>query len=467
MTRTQTSERGSRSASGTKSARTSSQGKYILIGLLFVIALAIPINLNLAGIRFTAYRLFLVLMFVPLFIGWRNGDFGKIIKADTFFFVAAIWGALTLLVAGVGNTIEAAGVFIIEFFGAYMLGRYAVRNTHDHIRILKMFLWVLVAMLPFAAIEIQTGTSVPLAILDSVFSVHAQATNDPRMGMERAQVIFEHPIHYGVFAASSFGFCLYTLYSGRGPLLVAFAVTVSLLSTLFSVSTGAYMMVSIQLIFVVYELATRNIQNRWTLFGIGFLIFYIILEIGTERTPFHWIVNNLSFSSGSAYNRIRIFEWGMVNIRENPIFGLGLGDWKREAFMSNSADNFWILMTMRHGIPMFILLSTAMIMIIRGIGLAPLQGKQANALRAGYLISMGGLLIGGTTVHYWNVLFVYLMFLVGTGVWMTEVTADSQQPEDLGETSKRRSTERTRRRESPRRDVPLTRKGTQKGSRRM
>jgi len=407
--------------------------KHALIGVLFIVAMALPANLDLGGIRFTAYRLWLVLAFLPLFFAWVSGKYGKVGAPDILFLLAGLWGAMTLIVAGYGNTLEASGIFFLELFGAYLLGRAAVRSGQDHRRVLRTLFWILAFFLPFAMIEIRTGTSVPLQFLSKFLSVHAQAWNEPRMGMERAQVIFEHPIHYGVFAASAFGFCLYSLSSGRGWMFAVLAVSVSLLSTLFSVSTGPYMMLGFQLGLVLYDQITRNLPNRWRIFAIGSAIFYIILEIGTYRTPFHWIVNNLSFSTGSAYNRIRIFEWGLVNIRENPIFGIGLGDWKRESFMSSSADNFWILITMRHGIPFLLLFSIATILIIRRVGRANITNKADLRLRAGYLISMGGLIIGGFTVHYWNVLFVYLMFLLGSGGWMfsappTEATREDDDP---------------------------------------
>ena len=47
-----------------------------------------------------------------------------------------------------------------------------------------------------------------------------------------------------------------------------------------------------------------------------------------------------TFSTTSAYNRIIIFEYGSAEVMRNPIFGIGLGDWIRPVWMSDSMDNF-------------------------------------------------------------------------------------------------------------------------------
>ena len=47
-----------------------------------------------------------------------------------------------------------------------------------------------------------------------------------------------------------------------------------------------------------------------------------------------------------------------------------------------------------------------------------MEGPLANACRAGLLTSLTGIVVVGVTVHYWNTMLVYVMFLVGSGMWM-------------------------------------------------
>ena len=47
------------------------------------------------------------------------------------------------------------------------------------------------------------------------------------------------------------------------------------------------------------------------------------------------------------------------------------------------------------------------------------RDKELNRFRMGWLAIMVGLAVSGVTVHFWNALFAYFFFLIGTGVWMT------------------------------------------------
>ena len=47
------------------------------------------------------------------------------------------------------------------------------------------------------------------------------------------------------------------------------------------------------------------------------------------------------------------------------------------------------------------------------------QGSTAS-LAKGWLVSLAGLLVAGTTVHLWDQLLVLLFFALGAGVWMLE-----------------------------------------------
>ena len=48
--------------------------------------------------------------------------------------------------------------------------------------------------------------------------MHADTLAQPRWGLERAQTVFPHPIHFGVFCASVLGLAFYSLEAGRNLL---------------------------------------------------------------------------------------------------------------------------------------------------------------------------------------------------------------------------------------------------------
>jgi hypothetical protein len=83
---------------------------------------------------------------------------------------------------------------------------------------------------------------------------------------------------------------------------------------------------------------------------------YVGIDLFSTKTPFHVFVNYFTFSKQSAYNRILIFEYGTAEVARHPVFGIGLGDWERPVWMSDSMDNFWLVTAVRYGVPALFLL---------------------------------------------------------------------------------------------------------------
>jgi len=153
---------------------------------------------------------------------------------------------------------------------------------------------------------------------------------------------------------------------------------------------------------------------------------YVVIDLLSNRTPFHVLITYATFNTGSSYNRILIWRYGMENVWVNPWFGLGenVQTWSRPSWMSSSADNFWLLHAMKFGIPSFLAMAAALFIIIRRVSRAPLKDVLAQACRAGYLTTVGGLIIAGGTVHFWHGVMAFVMFMFGAGVWMIQAGRD-------------------------------------------
>jgi hypothetical protein len=111
----------------------------------------------------------------------------------------------------------------------------------------------------------------------------------------------------------------------------------------------------------------------------------------------------------------------MVNVWNNPVFGLGLEDWVRPHFMySGSMDNFWLALAVRYGLPGFGLLALAWISGLARVFLAQTSHTQ---LRYGWAFCMLGLTFTLATVHIWTAVYSFTFFLLGAGQWMAEAQA--------------------------------------------
>jgi hypothetical protein len=46
------------------------------------------------------------------------------------------------------------------------------------------------------------------------------------------------------------------------------------------------------------------------------------------------------------------------------------------------------------------------------------RNSELNRHRMAWMVIIVGLAVSGFTVHFWNAVFVYFFFLIGTGAWM-------------------------------------------------
>jgi hypothetical protein len=361
------------------------------------------------------YRVVLLVLFFPLLLRLFSGRAGKVTAFDWLMIGATLWAVLALLVNHeVARVIEPVGVIIIEFLGAYLLARICVRSAEDFRRVVRVLFGIILFLLVFAAIESVTNRPILMQLIQPSMITYQGA----RFGLRRAQTLFAHPIHYGAFVSAGLGLVWYAFRPDAGAASrVACALAIGL-STFFSLSTGALLAFVMQCVFIAWELAMRPDPRRWRLFAGLSVAGYIFIDLLSTRSPFHVLVNYATFSSGSAYNRILIWHFGTNNVADNPIFGIGLNPWVKPGWMSDSVDNFWLLLTMQYGLPFIAMFMGALFLILRRVSRQPLTDPVDRACRAGYLTTFGGVALAGGTVHYWQNMFVFVLFLFGMGIWI-------------------------------------------------
>ena len=111
-------------------------------------------------------------------------------------------------------------------------------------------------------------------------------------------------------------------------------------------------------------------------------------------------------------------QYGTAEVGRHPLFGIGFGDWIRAPWMSDSMDNFWLLTAVRYGLPALIFLAAAIITLaIRQFRISG-RDPELNRHRMAWVAIIVGFAVSGVTVHFWNSVFVYFFFLIGTGAWM-------------------------------------------------
>ncbi len=393
--------------------------------LIFLSVLLVPMVMRVGPLVLLPHRLMLVAVFFPLAARLLSGQAGRVNMIDYALAFSAAWASLAILVGDGSSKIEPIGIYWVEFFGAYLIGRVCIRSSADFYRFVRFYFAVMLILLPFVVLEAVLHRPI---LLDLIPNSLTPTVTDARWGLRRAQGPFAHPILFGIFASCAFGMCWYMLRSG----FLRFAgAGVSALATMMSLSTGALLSVVMQSLFIGWELMTKPAKWRWRVFALGLILTYVTIDLLSNRSPFHVLVSYATFNTGSSFNRILIWQYGLENVYSRPWFGLGLDvmNWDRPHWMVASADNFWLLTAMTYGIPSFAGLAVAVFLIIRRVALAPLQDPFAQICRAGFLTSLGGIIIAGGTVHYWHSMLAFVMFIFGSGVWMTEAQ-DGAPPKD-------------------------------------
>lgn len=387
---------------------------------LLMWSLILPVIVNLGPLRLSPNRLILVLTIVPLAVMWLGGAAGRIRTADILVILSSLWFAISLVVYGGAPAIETAGITGIEVLGPYLMARCFIRTEAQYAKLIRTLYWIAVVLAPVAAIEAITGIRVLRALLDPFFVTFPYGYNI-RWDLIRAQAGFEHPILFGCFAAFLFSpvyFSLRMRMSAVKAFIVALPIPVA---TFFALSMGAYLGLIIQFMLIGWAFVTRKLTARWYILSGLILFAYLFVDVLSNRTPFEVFISYLTFDTSTAYWRVLIFTYGLQNVWENPIFGLGLGDWFRPYFMySSSVDNFWLLMAMRHGIPGFVLITAAYVAVMTALIRSKPSQTPVQVHRRALAFSLIGLGVAIITVHLWNATFVFFMFMLGAGAWMSD-----------------------------------------------
>ncbi|NJM81626.1 MAG: O-antigen ligase family protein [Tabrizicola sp.] len=400
----------------------------------YLLMIYLPIEFNAGPMRMTGIRMMLILMIVPMLINLLRGKYGPVIVTDILFFLFCPWAIYTLSINNPDQAISFGGSVAVEFFGGYLLARAYIRSEETFIAMAKGLFFVIFMTLPFALFESQTGRAlIPETInklpfffsLDDFYNELAGV----RLGLERAQVIFAHPIHYGLFCSTAFALALMGfkgVYSNAFRYLVSFQVA---LGVFLSLSSGALLPMVIQIGLIVWAVMLKQVKARWLiLLGLA-SVAYVVVDALSNRTPMQVFMSYATFSPHNAYWRALIFEWGMKNVWANPIVGLGLNEWVRPWFMhSGSMDNFWLLNAVRYGIPGFLLMAIGY--AIPFIKIAFRRIDEASLLwqlRRAWTITLFGLALSLSTVDVWGTMFSFVAFILGSGIWM--LTA---QPSEVG-----------------------------------
>jgi len=189
--------------------------------------------------------------------------------------------------------------------------------------------------------------------------------------------------------------------------------------TFTTLSTGPLLAVFCQLCLMAWDRALAFLRFRWLLLAYLVLLGVLAIRIGADFQIREFVVHDLSYSQGSAESRLVNFDYGMMEVRRHPVFGIGLNDWTRPWWRADEPtfDNFWLGQAMRYGLPTFGFLALAWGIGFARIAMQKTLSPEEADYRRGYLITLTGLTIVLGTVNIWNATSVFVMIYIGAGGW--------------------------------------------------
>lgn len=395
---------------------------------LFIACATQPYGLELGPLLIGPYRLILLLVGPFLMLQWISGRYGRMLLPDFMILGYALWILVCLAANGQASRIPEWGAsqFIDTFF-AYLLGRATIRNRHDFYFFTRIFLWVLIFLLPFAFLESTTGRVILINVFDALPMVEAfdivVGHHEPRLGLLRAQTGAAHPILYGILCAMAFSFGLLGLAHSPGkPSLYKRAILSvgSYMGTFFSLSAGAFAPAGIQGLLMLYNWFLRKWRQRWYVLAGGFAVFYIIVSLVSIRPPALVLGRLIAFSPSTAWNRYMIWQFGSQEVMRNPIFGMGIfTEWQRAAWMPSSIDNEWLMTAMRFGLVGITLIIGAFAYILFRLMKRDFSSNpEMTAIRDSFVFTLIAMLIAYGTVAAWNIQWSLLLLLLGGSAWI-------------------------------------------------
>jgi hypothetical protein len=397
---------------------------------LFLFSLFVPWTIPIGPLRLSVYRIFLLAMVVPCLARWRAGKAGRIRRADITLFVFWVWCALALVVNhGMAASLQPNGIGFVETVGAYLLARCYIRNADDFHYMVQSLFRIGLLLLPFAFVEFVTGKNIWRDMFAAIWEVNVYAQMPPRSGLYRVQMGLDHPILFGVCIGS----IVAPVYLVMGYQKSFFqrswkAAIIALLSAM-SLSAGPLIAVFLQGALLMWNGMLNAVKSRWQLL-IGLLVSMgIVAELAANRSLVNIFVSLFVFDSGSYWYRLAIWQYGTNSVARHPLFGIGLNDWERPAWMySSSMDNFWLLWSVKYGLPAVSLLLLTMLSIVLALSFKKGLDDRTSAYRAAYLMSILALFLAGGTAHYWDAAYVFFLFFLGSGMWMLDVEQRASDP---------------------------------------
>jgi hypothetical protein len=369
----------------------------------------------ISDLRLSPHRL-VFLFLVPLAL-WRltTRTDTRLAMYDAPFFALALWQILIFTYHAGEAGLAFGGSWAVESLGGYLVARAWIRDHNTLIATLRVIVVSIAIAAVVALLDTLTASYFTHELLRSVLGGEPMPPVEFRQGLARAASTFDHPIHFGTYCAAMLALVyMAEPVSSRRNAFVALMIFAAALS----LSSAPILSLLLQIGMLVWDRATRGFHLR-THIAVAILAgLYVGVLFVSHRPPLQLLITLATFDPWTGLYRMLIWEHGLTNVWASPWLGLGLADWERPQWMvSSTIDAFWLVLTMRSGIPAFLLLALGIILMARRVLKRGVRARDPERRRMamGWMISLIAFCLLGATVHFWNVPHALFYFFIGMG----------------------------------------------------
>lgn len=394
------------------------------VGLLLV-SLVFPVEFSfyIGSLFITFSRLVLLFYaFAVIFGAMRHRGLRSY---DYMLLLAAIWVFLSYWVNhGLNSAIESGGVLLLEIVVSYWIARQYIHDLSTFYATIRLFMVLAFLMLPFILTEMLISKHFIHDFFSELTGHYYKIRYEERLGLTRAYGPFSHPILMGVYYSTLIGVVWYG-YHWRSLPNKLMGIVVLSLGAFASLSSAPILLMLFQIFAIFWNYIAGKLRYHWQLIVAMLAILYAVLFFWSSQSPLMTILSRITLNPQTAYYRQIVWDYGLAEVAKSPIFGIGRLDWERPSWMVNeSIDSFWLVLSMRYGLPVALLIGAIMIIFIIKLGQYAQTTKQdIKLLCIGWVVSAVSLFLIGFTVDYFGTNRIFFFFMLGLGAALLNIAS--------------------------------------------
>lgn len=408
--------------------------------MVVFISLLIPAFFNIGTLLMTPSRLLFLLAIPLLLLRLFGRRYGRVTAIDWLILFHMTWFTLSVFVnVNTQVAVTYVGMNLTVLLGGYLAGRAGIRNLDQFIGFVRFFGLVVALALPFALFETLTGQLTIPRLIDAIPGVDSiKDVNYPRrLGFDRVQLVFVHPIHYGFFCSLSVGLFFVAMKGLVGNSRLWVQTLILALMCFLSLSSGPFLAMIIQFMLILWLRIMKNYERPWWILTLLSLGLYVVLEIASNGPALYYIISRLAFNSSTANVRRILLDYGIDQVIATPVFGIFNRPWNLPPWMTGSLDNYWLGLAVAYGFPTFASLFAAYLFAVVKVARKNFpKGSALDRARIAWVTTMISSMLTLGTVFIWSEMASFMFFFFATGLWMmdAEVAADGEvRPEPAEE----------------------------------